>query len=559
RSHEERQVLHAWINAYLTWFASKEVELLNEHYMREYVQLACLKPVSDESRSLLYQHFVSLGRKIEQNNLGEQCIIEALEHTLQQLDPSVFTRHTDELISVGKCLLRKIRPTDTEFSKVNYPKHGAILTTLHTTLLLIRELDTEGWSDSEGGLYQDFQEEVLAIKKVSRYYPVTYYSYLLSKSLEALRVSDARLGAKVWQGIKALARCYDVGRKLIKDGEVDVDAAEKAAGELMQTYRNVKAGMGWLTDELYGDREHITWYERLSKLSEAGLLALGSSCAWNTFINQIEEIKRDSSILQGEYPEDRKAFQYGTISQLTMLALHKEKRAESVSQLQSLAELSLWHTDHQGNINQDILEAIFEGLLTVAGQEYQEHREDFGAGGSYVVLRHLESFERQVQEFKKEEYEFKASREAGQNEKQDYIRSTELSNVSWMCCLDNSSRHSLKPSRPVEPEPTALVKAMKNWLGTETVKDLAKHTTTLQKTLWPNRLFQEVKIDRVAKLNERIKSEQLPTLSASDLQSRLKAQYQQPHFKIIPSFLGEAPMPVENIESYLKLNEQQRV
>ncbi|MEO1219507.1 MAG: hypothetical protein AAFV97_03360 [Bacteroidota bacterium] len=306
----------------------------------------------------------------------------------------------------------------------------------------------------------------------------------------------------------------------------------------MQTYRNVKVGMGWLTDELYGDRERITWYERLSKLSEAGLLALGNSCAWNTFINQIEEIKRDSSILQTEYPEDRKAFQYGIISQLTMLALQKEKRAESVSQLQSLAELSLWHTDHQGNVNQDILEAIFEGLLTVAGQE---HREDFGAGGSCVALRHLEAFERQVQEFKKEACEFKASREAVQNEQQDYIQSTELSNVSWMCCLDNSSRYSLKPSRPVEPKPTALVKAMQRWLGTETVKDLVKHTATLQRTLWPNRLFQEVKIDWVAKLKERLKSEQLPTLSASDLQSRLKAQYQQPHFKSIPSFLGEAP------------------
>ncbi|MEO1218952.1 MAG: hypothetical protein AAFV97_00430 [Bacteroidota bacterium] len=220
QDREQRQALHEWLRAYVKWFAHSQAQTLDDQQIQEYTHLSRIKPVTGEDQALLYQYFTSLAMKVEQNTFGDKHLIEAFEDVLQTLSPFVFGKRTDELISVGICLLDKIRPADTEFSKVNYPKHGAILTTLYTTLLLIRELDTEGWSDSEGGLYQDFQEEVLAIKKVSRYYPVTYYSYLLSKSLEALRVSNARLGVKVWQGIKALARCYDVGRKLVDLGRV---------------------------------------------------------------------------------------------------------------------------------------------------------------------------------------------------------------------------------------------------------------------------------------------------------------------------------------------------
>ncbi|MEO1219432.1 MAG: ankyrin repeat domain-containing protein [Bacteroidota bacterium] len=48
-------------------------------------------------------------------------------------------------------------------------------------------------------------------------------------------------------------------------------------------------------------------------------------------------------------------------------------------------------------------------------------------------------------------------------------------------------------------------------------------------------------------------------ISEAKLQVVLKAYYQHPDFKSVPSFLGEAPMSVESIECHLELHEQKKV
>ncbi|MEO1300707.1 MAG: hypothetical protein AAFU83_00380, partial [Bacteroidota bacterium] len=543
---EQAHMLHEWIRAHVGWISDRKIDTLDEDQVLEYACLAEIDPSSAERHQLLYRYFVSLSRKIEQNNIGEQHLIQALETTLRHIEPQVFESRTDELISIGKCLLHKIRPANTTFSKNNYPKHGAILTTLHTILLLIRQLDATGWSDREGGLYQDFQEKLLAIQAASagRYYPVTYYSHLLSKSLEALRVSDSQLDAKVWQGIKAFARCYEVSRKLIIEGEVDVDAIEKTVKELTQTYRNVCESMGcrWLVDKLRSTKERLTWYEHLSKLSEAGLLVLGDSYSWAQFRDQIKEVQQEASILQRAYPEGCKALQYGIVSQLTMLALHKSTRSASIEQLKSLTELSLWNTD------QDVIEATFEGLLTVAKQE---QRENSRKQASFTALGYLSDFERQVYAFQQSEEAYHTSKQGTQ------AQSAKTSTSSWICCF--ASRHGTTTPRSVEPEPDALVKAMRSWLGKEKVADRLSRYMPPHQAPVPNRLFKEVQSDLKVKLHQKIQAEPPPVLPAAEMQALLRSHYQAPHFKELPSFLGEAPMSVEIIECHLKLNEQKKI
>ncbi|MEO1219627.1 MAG: hypothetical protein AAFV97_03995 [Bacteroidota bacterium] len=543
---EQAHMLHEWIRAHVDWISSRQIETLDEDQVREYACLAETNPFSPEGHQLLYRYFVSLSRKIEQNNIGEQHLIQALETTLRHIEPQVFESRTDELISIGKCLLYKIRPANATFSKNNYPKHGAILTTLHTILLLIRQLDATGWSDREGGLYQDFQEKLLAIQAASagRYYPVTYYSHLLSKSLEALRVSDSQLDAKLWQGIKAFARCYEVSRKLITEGEVDVDAIEKTVKELTQTYRNVCESMGWrwLVDKLRSTRERLTWYEHLSKLSEAGLLVLCDAYSWAKFQDQIEEVQQEASILQREYPEGCKALQYGIVSQLTMLALHKSTRSASIEQLKSLTELSLWNTD------QDVIEATFEGLLTVAKQE---QRENSRKQSSCTALSYLSDFESQVYAFQQSEEAYRKSKQGTQ------AQPAKTPTPSWICCL--APRHGTTTPRSAEPEPDVLVKAMRAWLSGEKVADRLSRYVFPHQAPVQNRLFKEVQADLKVKLHQRIQAEPPPVLPAAEMQALLRSHYQAPHFKEMPSFLGEAPMSVEVIECHLKLNEQKKV
>ncbi|MEN0016100.1 MAG: hypothetical protein AAF706_00570, partial [Bacteroidota bacterium] len=373
-----KRALHRWLEAYIDLFADKKVEVLDEELVQEYACLANIQLTSGENQSLLYKYFKTLANKLNPNLCGEEDIIQALSSTLWQIDDAVFGRSTSNLLKVGNWLLTKIDPDNPQvkLDKANYRKYASTLSALHNTLLLIRKIDSQGWSPSRNEkLYNRFQATIEAIGRHTDYYPYVYCSHLLSKTLKALGSSESQLSAKVWQGVKALARGYDVGRKLLTEGEIDVEAIEKAGRELRQACCNLREDIDWLVDDLYGDKEQPTWYKRLGKLSEAGLYVLDDARAWSVLNSQIEEIK-DPSILRGECASDCKALQYSVISQLVMLALHSKERTESLRILYSLTEMDLW------NQEKDIMTAIFEGILIVARQDQKDTRRQSECGAA---------------------------------------------------------------------------------------------------------------------------------------------------------------------------------
>ncbi|MEO1301148.1 MAG: hypothetical protein AAFU83_02790 [Bacteroidota bacterium] len=142
---EDRPLLHEWLRNYIEWFSEKPIAPLDEGQIREYAYLAHIQPRTHEDQVLLRSYLTSIFSKIDQNRFGEKHLIRSLSDVLEKINKEAF-EDTAELISIGNVLLGKIIPNETVLTRDNYPTHETILTALHSTLLLISQLATEGWS-----------------------------------------------------------------------------------------------------------------------------------------------------------------------------------------------------------------------------------------------------------------------------------------------------------------------------------------------------------------------------------------------------------------------------
>ncbi|MEO1301244.1 MAG: HEAT repeat domain-containing protein, partial [Bacteroidota bacterium] len=359
---EQQQTLCAWINAYIKWVAHGQTTVLDKGQMREYAYLAHIKSNSRQGQKLLYQYFISLVSKIKQQDFDEEPLINALEYTLQRIEPKTFSDRADKLSYVGECLLSKIKPTSTAFSKATYPKDEAILTAVHTILLLMRKLGKGGWADESAGLYTDFLEKISGIKTASRYYPVIYYSKLLEASLTTLQRLDMLIHVQrldcPWRVVKTLVNIHQVARGLLGP-EMDVPAWETAYQQFRDNYLQAQ---DWIQPISQVVRENATshaWYNQLIDLTLKYMAVAEDSRNYETFRASVQKLQ----VAYRRQRAERLALRYGIVKQLSLSALkdqNAEVREGSLAQLKALAKV--WYKDVE------IAESILEGLGAIAKQ-----------------------------------------------------------------------------------------------------------------------------------------------------------------------------------------------
>ncbi|MEN0016322.1 MAG: hypothetical protein AAF706_01725, partial [Bacteroidota bacterium] len=517
----EAMPLRQWIEAYVGWFRREKNP--KEDQLLEYACLAQIKPRTPQDQALLYDYFTSLVNKIPKRLVGYWYLIEALASVLQEIDTSTFGGTTADLITVGDWLLTKLDASggQIKLDKANYPRYQTILSALHSTLLLIRKIDTEGWSKTRNrALYDKFQRRIIAIKQSTDYYPYIHYSHLLSKSLTRLLSQELQWDEqleKIWQGCKALSKAVQVVQKLATL-DIDLEAAEKASMELKQTYVNLRSGLAWVTEELYGDKSKISWYEHLAQVSRASMDVLQDPNHWDAFIDKLRQITGDKGILLGEYPEDRRALQYSVISQLTLLALHSAKRSESLEELRLLTGLNIWHQDLH------LMEGLIEGLETVARQDKR-----------YILSRETSQAKAYLEELKCQTDTIRSERKPNQN--------------SWLCCI--------ALPQPVPP----LVQAMTTWLGNKSVEEKLAESHPMHRAVQNSSvLFGEVKSGLAKAVNDRLTSPLAILPQVSSIREALVKHYSK-EFRTLPSLLElekETEIPTSSVACQLWRHEEVR-
>ncbi|MEN0016377.1 MAG: HEAT repeat domain-containing protein, partial [Bacteroidota bacterium] len=519
---EDRLLLHEWLRNYLEWFSEKPIAPLDEGQIREYAYLAHIQPRTHEDQVLLRSYLTSIFSKIDQNRFGAKHLIRSLSDVLEKINKEAF-EDTAELISIGNVLLGKIIPNETVLTRDNYPTHETILTALHSTLLLISQLATEGWSDAEDSLYQDFQAKISAIKRASKYYPVTYYSQLLGESLATLRrieprtfsdcVDDAR------QTIKTIASVYQVARGMLSL-EIDIRSWEEAYQQLQTTGTQLRSGISTFLATYRGNELSWSWHDHLLDLTSKSIADFDSDGTYDAFKEKIESLEQ---LYQDQWNE-RLFLRYGVIRQLTLTALRDPNptiRKQSLEKLEALTYV--WDRD------KEIAEGLLESIGVIAKQGYGDE-----AVNARAYLQQLYS-------------------ELTQTDEQPVTpQSSSFLGQCFLCF------NTTMPTSPVTVERVGMPAAMNKWLGTKTLNQKLSIALSRLPQL-EHRLFAKVQADLKVKLHHRIQAEPPPVLPAAEMQALLRSHYQAPHFKEMSSFLGEAPMSVEVIECHLKLNEQKKV
>ncbi|MEO1219646.1 MAG: hypothetical protein AAFV97_04090 [Bacteroidota bacterium] len=378
---EQQQTLYAWINAYIKWFTHSQAIVLDKGQMREYAYLAHIKSNCRQGQKLLYQYFISLVGKIKQQEFDEEPLINALEYALQRIKPKTFSDRADKLSYVGECLLSKIKPTSTAFSKATYPKDEAILTAVHTILLLMRKLGKRGWVDESVGLYNGFLEKISRIKTASRYYPVIYYSKLLEASLTTLQQLDMLIHVQrldcPWQVVKTLVSIHQVARGLLGP-EMDVPAWEIAYQQFRDNYLQAQDWIGHILQVVRENATSHAWHNQLIDLTLKYMAMAEDNRNYKTFRASVQKLQ----VAYRSQRAERLALRYGIVRQLSLSALKDqdaEVREGSLAQLKALAKV--WYKDAE------IAESMLEGLGAIAKQGHC--RKDKVVARAY--LDHLES------------------------------------------------------------------------------------------------------------------------------------------------------------------------
>ena len=313
---EDQVALYEWVRGYVDWFAARSIARLDEDVAREYAYLAHIQPRTRKGKALLCSYLYSFYNIIDQNRFGENYLIQSLSEVLEKIDSSAF-RGPADLIDMGNVLLGKIEPGSNEFTRNNYSKHESILTALHSILLLIYQLDQEGWS-AEGSLYQKFRDSIEDIKGASRYYPVTYYSQLLESSLETLKhVDPPTLSQRIdniFEVVKTVASVYQVARGLLSL-EIDVQSWEEAYRQLKDSYTQLSGGINALLESC--SEQGQSWYNHLLEFTFKSMadfdLEDESDQAYEAFEKKLTDIEQ----LYQNQKDERLSLRYGVVRQLT--------------------------------------------------------------------------------------------------------------------------------------------------------------------------------------------------------------------------------------------------
>ncbi|MEO1300689.1 MAG: NACHT domain-containing protein, partial [Bacteroidota bacterium] len=519
---KEEQALYQWLKYYVdNRDIDKLVELSDYNGIHEYaVSFSQIQPNTTQKKQLLGRYFNSLIEKVQQVQTSPEVryVTQALDITLQKIDSKLWEGDTTNLILAINILLDKLERS--EFSRATYITHGFIFDALHTALLLFPKVDRNGLSpEVKGGHYETLQQKLSDIKfaagKYPHSYPIVYHISLLEQSLRRLKLNKQNTDfgeylERTWKVLKGLSYGYNAGIELATNLKIELDALENSWQTIREALQN-------------NEIPKETWYEQLLELMQKMQHSLQDPNHHEDFLKSVAEIKGAQGGTSND-DEDLQHLRYGAVMQLTMLTL----QGESSVRQRSLMELELlsatWCPD------QEVIEGIFEGLLSVA-----KRSSDPEMGESAVeLLKKWESPREQLSQ----------------------ITPNHTAGRSWLHKLCTCIKPKVKDTDDGgESVATSRAIALKTWLGTQALQDKLDAPTV--------NVRQEGANDN-SSLSDKVKKRIIGTLpSVQVMRQALEKRYTGLGFTKMAAFaaLGsiESNMTVKEMECYLKLNEQVKV
>ncbi|XWN35126.1 MAG: NACHT domain-containing protein [Roseivirga sp.] len=337
-SEQQLEALRQWLHSYIDWFNQQaQSKDFTPAAIEDYAALARTEVKNTPAnRHLLERYWQSLATPLAAQQPGDTPLVEALAHSLQVIDPTVFNGDPSALIQLGSALLARLDPSQATFSQATYPTYRPVLDALHRTLVLIRQIDPRSWSPGQvDGLYQRFQEQLKAVAATSSHYPFEYHSLVLAQSLQRLERRESHLEEhleRAGQGLQGVFHLYQGVRGLVT---LNLKASE------------FQAGYASLSDAFRARRiQAEAWYDWLQALAQASLRSLEDETELATFLEGVEAIKKTPLSDHSA----RRALRYGVAEQLSLLALESPServRSESIAQLEALMGLEAWGSDHE--------------------------------------------------------------------------------------------------------------------------------------------------------------------------------------------------------------------
>ncbi|MEO1301106.1 MAG: HEAT repeat domain-containing protein, partial [Bacteroidota bacterium] len=335
-----------------------------------------------------------------------------------------------------------------------------------------------------------------------------------------------------------MASIYQVARGALSL-EIDIKSWEEAYQQLQATGTQLRRSISTFLGSYSDSGLSWSWHDHLLDLTSKSIADFDSERIYEEFKEKVKKIEQ----LYQEQPNERLALRYSVIRQLTLTALRDPNptiRKESLEKLESLT--SVWDKD------KEIAEGLLEGIGVIAKQGYGDE-----AVNSRDYLKQLYSKVIKLQ----------LTSEIASPDEQP---GTPQFSYCFTCCYSCFSTPHINavmpaPSCPVEQ--TGMSAALVKWLDNKTLQE--KLATPLRSIpLLTDRLFKEVKRHALVRLHQEIQAQNHPIklsaeVSEGELRAALRARYQEYEFKNMPSFLGEAPTSVKNIECYLKLHEQKKI
>ena len=165
-----------WLSRYVDCFAKlvrESIENLAAEDVQEYLAIGQLEIKSPEDRKLLQSWFSSLCNAIRDDRHGEEKIVAVLEQALLRIDKSVFKANPRQLVRLANCLLSKLDPTKTPFTKGFYASHINTLSALHQTFVALQQVEPRLFDpESKSRIYQQFKSCLKKIKTRPEQLPI---------------------------------------------------------------------------------------------------------------------------------------------------------------------------------------------------------------------------------------------------------------------------------------------------------------------------------------------------------------------------------------------------
>ncbi|MEO1219038.1 MAG: ankyrin repeat domain-containing protein, partial [Bacteroidota bacterium] len=555
-TQEQRHELEVWVDVYIDYF--KRVDLVQgmdqdvvASYLREYKMLAKLKPNSEPMRKHLGDYFDSVYDKIvvleAATGRREHAFMEALTDILQEIEPSIL--NVKLLIGLLDKLLAKIDSNKTAFTASTYKDHAPTLESIHKLLLVIRLLDNEHRvarttsSQSGATLHNRIKTTLQDMPEETEYYPIHYHAHLLLETLAQYEQPPSRFDrilAGVEGGLSVLkfvASCLDLrgacegirelgslSLELISKLNDTVDQVESTCGQLNKTLGHFKTAF----DLHPSERSYYSYHQALSLLSNLALKEQDPTQAqtcYADFLDYVDKLEQKNNT-PGEQVvlslTDMKALRYFAVRQLILLSLHGNDaiRQASITKLFDLGRIQLKGI----TVDQDILHMIFDGLAVICSQA--------GTAATLSKEKLRELLEPPSKETSPKKPAFR-----------------------FLCCLylNNPTAESADKSCSV----------ILSWLDNKSLDEKLRDFSMLETYTGPvlNELFSKVATKLSGEPGTKAyqaKEKAAIEAQQEEIQFVLKSFYKHSDFKNIQSFLGGAPMSVEDMEYHLRLAEKRK-